>query len=58
MLHVRRGRRILSNVQGKNIKDDRKVDYCLISDESGVLICCETFYCEIVGLKINDTPTS
>ena len=41
---------------------DCNVDYCLTCDESGDLICCNfcprAFYCECIGLKINDLPTS
>ena len=46
----------------KQQKDDYNVDYCLICDETGDLICCDfcprAFHCECIGLKINDLPTS
>ena len=55
-------KRRLSNVNAKEVKDDCNVDYCLTCDESGDLICCNfcprAFYCECIGLKINDLPTS
>ena len=52
----------LSNVNAKEVKDDCNVDYCLICDETGDLICCDfcprAFHCECIGLKINDLPKS
>merc|ERR1712238_540507 len=52
----------ISNVNAKEVKDDCNVDYCLICDESGDLICCDfcprAFHCECIGLKINDLPKS
>ena len=47
----------LSNGSTKKVKDECKVDYSLISDENGVMICCDScpraFYCESIGLNIN-----
>merc|ERR1712238_68669 len=53
-------KRRLSNAN--EVKDDCNVDYCLICDETGDLICCDfcprAFHCECIGLKINDLPKS